>query len=365
MPFDAIPVSDAAARATILVVDDDAAARGIARQTFESLHDVVEADDISAALSLMARQRVDLVLLNLAPGADGLAGCRAMKAASKEYLPVLLLSALGRQEERNAGLEAGGDDFLVKPVDGHELVLRAAKFLELRRHERALRELAALRDGLVNQLVHDLRNPLAAALSALRFLVREVGDADAEEDARLALDSAQKVNELLDDVVHVRMLEEGTLTLAPEVMSAGALVRDATEPLRQMAAERRVTLEVNAALEVTASLDRRLVRRAVQNLVTNALKYTRKQVRVDVVQRGPGVEVHVTDYGLGVPDEVKLVLFEKYGTVGPRFANTRRGVGVGLYLVRLVAVAHGGDVAVEDSEGGAGTVLRLSLGSLT
>lgn len=486
---------DAAARATVLVVAADAAARAAARLALEPRYEVVEAGDLPAALASLARQPVDLVLLSPAPGLDAQAACGALKGASKEYLPVLLRSpvvdastgvvpagagapsqavqpplvegpvapgspatgvaraeartsgqavqpvpaegpsapwspstGVARAEARNPGqaaqpeLVAGAadpaspsagsgragaargatslgpgssargdsarratrvgpaeaarpgspapgaeaDGVLLEPVDGRELAARVAAFLRLGRQERLIAQLgaqAAAKEDLISLLVHDLRNPLAAVLSSLRFLAQEVGGTEAAEDARIATDSAEKVNELLDDVVQVRLLEEGTAALAPELASAGAVVREATEPLRPMAAERRVTLEVNATPDVTATLDRRLVRRAVQNLVTNALKYTRKRVQVDVVAWGAGVEVRVADQGLGVPDDVKAVLFEKYGTVHGRSASARRGVGVGLYLVRLVAVAHGGEVTVEDREGG-GTVLRLRLGSL-
>ena len=360
----------ATARATVLVVDDDPDLRRLMRRTLERWHDVLEADGVAEALALVSQRHVDLVLLDvMMPGTDGLAGCRAIKAASKDYLPVLLVTALGAQDDRNAGLEAGADDFLTKPVDRRELVLRVATFLRLRRQElviarqlRELQELSALKDDLVSLLVHDLRNPLAAALSSLHFLAR-AATGEAGEDARLALDGAQKVNQLLDEVVLVRMLEEGSRAPAPETVSIAALVAEAVAPLRAMAAERKVTIDLNAAREVSVALDRQLVRRAVENLVTNAVRYTRQRVQVDVLPLEDGVEVRVTDQGLGVPDDVKPVLFEKYGAVGARLAKARRGVGVGLYLVRLVAAAHGGEVAVEDREGG-GTVFRLRLGSL-
>src|SRR4051812_30268481 len=106
-------------RSTILVVDDEPRNRTLLRAILRD-HDVVEADTAEDALDLLGRIVIDLVLLDvMMPGMDGFEACREIKArhTGDLFLPVLLCTALGDQEHRNHGLEAGADDFISKPYD--------------------------------------------------------------------------------------------------------------------------------------------------------------------------------------------------------------------------------------------------------
>ncbi len=357
-------------RETVLVVDDDEYMRRLIARTLSSRYRTLEAPGVAAGLEVLAREPVDLVVMDvMMPGLDGFEGCRRVKAQAKGYLPVLLLTALGEQEDRNAGLEAGADDFLTKPADRYELELRVGTFLKLRRQERQiqrqlaeLREVVSLKDELVSLLVHDLRNPLSAMFSALHLLQDSVTEPEAREDLRLGLDSAAKIRDLVDDLMQVRLLEEGKLKLAVEPADLGEVVRAAVETVRPQAQERRVALDVTTPAGVSLPLDRKLVRRAVENLLSNAMKYTRGRVEVSVVPGASCAEVRVGDTGTGIPEAYKPALFEKFGSVEARQGNARRGIGLGLYMVRLVAAAHGGSVSAEDRVGG-GTVFRLHLGA--
>src|SRR5882672_5778728 len=113
-------------RATILIVDAEPANRALMRAYLESEFAVLEAAEGARALELVRDESVDLMLLDvMMPGINGFDVCRTIKSRdAAAYLPVILLTALGRQDDRNAGLEAGADDFLTKPVDRHELILR-------------------------------------------------------------------------------------------------------------------------------------------------------------------------------------------------------------------------------------------------
>jgi signal transduction histidine kinase len=329
---------------------------------------VFEAGSVDEGLSIMAAYPVDLVLLDvMLPGTSGRVGCRLLKGMATGFLPVLFLTALGEPADVAAGFEAGADDFLTKPVNLHELSLRVAAFVRLRRQEQALArqvrelwELSALKDDLVGVLVHDLRNPLSAIVSVFHELARTVPDPAVQEDVYFGLEATKRVLELADDLLTVRLLEEGKLSPELELSRPSDVVREAVEAMRPIAKERSVRLEVHSREDVTLPLDRKLLRRAVENLVANALKYTRGSVEVRVTPKDGCSEVLVADRGPGIPDGVKPALFEKYGSAEQRLGQARRGVGLGLYLVRLVASMHHGDVSVQDRPGG-GTVFRLTL----
>lgn len=360
-----------AERPVILIVDDDPRNRALVRATLGGAHDVVESASGAEALRVVDGRPVDLVLLDvMMPGMSGFETCKAIKARPREgFLPVVLLTALSEQGDRNAGLDAGADDFLTKPVDRLELRLRVALFLRLRAQDaqiraqlRRVRELDALKDDLASLLVHDLRSPLAGVLSILQVIRGELRDPQLLADADAALDAAGKVRALVDDVLQVRALEEGKLPLELAPRRLDELVRDAVRTLEPVARERRVAIDTAGAAPLEARVDATLVRRAVENFVTNAVRYSSAggTVAVNVLREGAGVSIEVKDEGPGVPEPLRDAVFEKFVTVEGAGRLPRRGSGLGLHLVKLVAAAHGGRVRSGGREGG-GSVFALWL----
>ncbi len=363
--------SASAKPAAILVVDDDPRNRALLRGYLRSRYSVLEAGSGAEALELVAREPVDLVLLDvMMPGMSGFEVCREVKKRPDgEAPPVLMLTALSEQEDRNAGLQAGADDFLSKPIDRQELSLRVAAFLRLRQQDRLVRRqfeelrlLDALKDDLVSLMVHDLRNPLAAVLAQLDTLRTEIRDPQLRTEAAAAFGAAARLRETLDDMLQVRLLEEGRLTLDVEVYPIADVVMEAVAGIEPAARERSVRIGVEAEGHLALPFDRKLVRRAVENVLANALKYSPSRGVVDVHVRAAeaGVEIAIADRGPGVPDVLRASLFEKFGSVEAARGEARRGYGLGLYLVRLVASAHGGRAAVRGREGG-GSVFSLWL----
>jgi signal transduction histidine kinase len=133
-----------------------------------------------------------------------------------------------------------------------------------------------------------------------------------------------------------------------------ALVRASIATLEPVARRRKVTFAFKLEGDATAELDDKLVRRSVENLLSNALKYTAKETEIAILVRNHQgfVELEIADRGPGISDDLKSTLFGRFGSVEAHKGNERRGIGLGLYLVKLVAEAHDGDVSVHDREGG-------------
>ncbi len=356
---------------TVLVVDDDARNRVLLRGYLSESHEVLEAADGPAALARIDQEPIDLVLLDvMMPGMSGFEVCREIKGRTRKVmLPVLLLTALSEKADRIAGLEAGADDFLTKPVDRHELRLRVSAFLTLRRQEQTisaqleqLRHLGALKDDLVSLMVHDLRNPLTGVYAFLDALRCGLADGDMKRDAEGAFSAAQKLSETLDDMLQVRLLEEGKLVLQLETYRVADVVRDAVATVEPAARARGIDMTVAADDRVCTTFDRKLVRRAVENFLVNAVKYSPGGARIEVGLRreDTGAEIDVADRGPGIPEVLREQLFEKFGSVEAARGDARRGYGLGLYLVKLVAAAHRGRVVARNRDGG-GTVFGLWL----
>src|SRR5258708_2831574 len=363
--------ADLELRPSVLVVDDELMNRSLIRATLGGFCDVMEADSGAKALELLQQRPVDLVLLDvMMPLMNGYEACRKIKEQARDSLPVLLVTALDEQDDRNRGLESGADDFLTKPVDRRELLLRTRSFLRLRDQDKVIRRqlgelqrLQSAKDDMVALLVHDLRSPLSGVIAHLQMLAEDVTGRSAT-DVQQAMRAAETALGRLEETLQVRLMEEGQLTVRREQVTLEVLARDSLSTLESIARRKNIPLSRSVQGDPVALIDPNLVRRAVENLVSNALKYTPGGGDVAVSLRAATgqADIEVGDRGPGSPEEQKKGLFEKFGSVEQKQGGRRKGVGLGLYMVKLVAQGHGGSVSVEDRPGG-GTVFRLTLGA--
>jgi two-component system sensor histidine kinase/response regulator len=356
-------------RPAVLVVDDEPMNRSLIRATLAATCDVVEAGTGPEALELLKTRSVELVLLDvMMPGMDGFEVCRRIKETQTRYLPVLLVTALGEQSDKNRGLESGADDFLTKPVDRRELLLRTRAFLRLREQDKIIhrqleemKNLQGQKDDLVALLVHDLRSPLAGVVAHLQLLEEDL-TGRAKADVQQALKAADVALRRMEETLQIRLMEEGELTVRRHPVAVGRIVEETLAEVSPIARRKNIVLHAEVAVAPTANIDEALVRRCVENLLSNALKYTPSGADISVSARpaAGGVAIEVADRGPGVPDQLKNGMFEKFGSIEVKKGGTRQGFGLGLYLVKLVAQGHGGSVTVKDREGG-GSVFRLLL----
>ena len=343
----------------VLVVDDDESIRRLIRLGLTPKFEVLEASNALDAIELVGTHPVEVVVIDLMmPGMTGVEAVPKLKARAKGPLPVLLLTALEDQVHRTRGLEAGADDYLSKPIDRLELSLRVQNFVRLRRQEQlirtqlsALTDLHALKDDLTALLVHDLRNPLTAVKGAFQLLEANVVPQD-RDLFKLGKNALDRVMEAVGDLLKVRMLEQGKLTLerVPAVLSE--VTANVVETLRAAALDGKVLVQQVDSGDTAIEIDAKLVRRALENLLINAFRHTNESVDVSVIGDEKAVTLVVSDRGPGVPDFLKGELFDMFGSLALQKAGGRRGHGLGLYLVKLVARAHGGDVVVRDRVGG-------------
>lgn len=373
--------------ATLLVVDDEPLNRKLLHDRLEPEgYRVLQAETGPQALELLAREPVDLVLLDVRmPGMDGLEVCRRLRAQPREgFLPVILVTGLSSQDDRHLGFAAGADEFISKPIDLRELLLRVRALVRLRHQDRTIRaqvehareqeavirrqleelhHLAELKDDLFTLLVHDLRNPLTG-LAGFAGLLEEELNASGSERARSLVSkvraSSQRLEALLVDLLEVRRLEQQELPLQLDAAGMGDVANEAAHSLEGAAAARGVSLQVVSDGRLEAVMDRALVRRALENLVRNAVTVSPRGSPIAIVARADGdhARVQVEDRGPGVASAHKARLFHKFSSLNP--AGPRRGFGLGLHLVRLVAEAHGGQAFVEDRPGG-GAVFGLTI----
>ncbi|HEY1101676.1 MAG TPA: response regulator [Myxococcota bacterium] len=357
-------------RERILVVDDEARNRALVRAVLGKSYDVVEAGDAYEAYNVLDNDDIDLVLLDvMMPGTSGVAALPEIKKRSARhgYLPILMLTALAEQDDRNAALLAGADDFLIKPFNQRELLLRVQAFLRLRAQDLTIRrqrddleKVIALKDDLFGLLVHDLRNPLTSVIAMLTMLKDEATSPQAVEDAVAGLVAARRVGDVIEDILQLIALEAGQIQLLWSQVQMATICSEAVDTLKGAARDRHIALNVQG--DASARVDRQLLRRALENLIANAVRHAPRDSAIDVViaDKPDNILICVNDRGPGVPEDRKRSLFSKFGIAKSVEQNTRRSYGFGLYLVDLVARAHHGSTNVVDRDGG-GASFQLAL----
>ena len=358
----------------ILVVDDEPKNRLLLCELLELYgHLVTEAADGEQALQEVSNDAPDVILLDvMMPGLDGLEVCRRLKAdPSTAPIPILMITSLTAQEDRHRGIDAGANDFLSKPIDRRDVLLRVRNaiytkrlFDQLQDSYEELRELEAMRDSLVHMIVHDMRSPLTAMHGYLELLEMMDGDGLSDKGADFlhqVRNSTDTLIEMVSDLLDVNKMESGEMPLSPEECDLAALAREATSKLSSLKGARVLSVHAPEEAEIV-KCDPGLILRVIQNLLGNALKFTPDGGSVQAAIR-PGeesVRVVVQDTGPGVPPEYHEKIFEKFGQVEMREQKQKHSTGLGLTFCKLAVEAHGGQIGV-DSEVDKGSTFWFEL----
>ena len=347
---------------SVLVVDDTIENLRLLSDILDHQgYDVRAVTSGSQALRAVEHDPPDLILLDITmPDMDGYEVCRRLKATDgAKDVPVIFLTALSDTADKVQAFDVGGVDYVTKPFRGEEILARVKTHVALRQSQVALgasyarlRELEQLRDDLVQMIVHDMRSPLTALLLRLRFLGSPPATLSEQqaEDLRAAIQSAQALTRMTDDLLDVSRLEEGRMPVERSVWDLTRMARDVCAALAAMDRDRSIDVESTAAIEATC--DGGLVRRIMENLVSNGIRHTPagSRLRVSIASADGRVRVAVHDEGDGVPQEARARIFEKFGTLETRHERIYPSFGVGLAFCKLAVEAQGGTIGLDSRE---------------
>jgi signal transduction histidine kinase len=237
-----------------------------------------------------------------------------------------------------------------------EEVGRAYEALDLTRREQLL-----LKDQILSNVSHELRTPLTA-LHQFVSLVADgtAGDLNAEQREYLgiAMRNVGLLDRMIGDLLDGSRAEGGKLRLHAGPVVLGGVLDDVMRVFRAPAAEKGVTLDRPAPGALPAVLaDEARLRQVIINLIDNAVKFTPKgglvSVRAQATADGRHAQVSVTDSGPGIPEEARVRVFDRlHQEAGAAAGQSRRGLGLGLYIAREIVERTGGRIWVEGAEGG-------------
>lgn len=360
-------MSDVSATESVLVIDDNLQNRHLAEAQLASAgYEVVLAESGEKGLERFLERTPDLVLLDVKmPGMDGFETCRRMRQLpGGNDVPIVFVTAAHDLESYQKALSCGADDFLSKPVQQTELLLRVRSLVRIRRQQKALVTAQRQKEDLQALVVHDLKNPLTTILANVAFALR---DARLSAEVREALDdvlgATRTMHRMVMNLLDISRSEDGALTPRLTDVNVPELLGSVVSEMTRRADEAGQRLELSASLRSpVVRADRDLLRRVVENLVDNALKYTPSggTIRVEAEREDGRLRVSVRDQGRGIPPSQRERIFEKYAQLEQRdepYLRTSRGLG--LVFCRLAVQAHRGRIWVEDGRPGSVFIFEL------
>ncbi len=235
--------------------------------------------------------------------------------------------------------------------------------------EEELRKSLAFRTEILATMSHELRIPLANILGFAGLLVDEkrhqLSD-DARRSVTRIISNAETLLGMVNDILDAATIDRGKLEVTPEKVDLNALIGSCVERMRGMRAASEVALSFHVERDLTVYADREKLEAIIQNLLSNALKFTdRGEVAITaaVCRDVPEyVDIVVRDTGLGIPEDKRAYVFEKFAQVKTSAAHGQRGTGLGLYIVKGYAELMGGTITLEsEEEKGSAFTVRLPI----
>jgi two-component system sensor histidine kinase/response regulator len=350
-------------RPTLLIVDDEIINIDILIEALGEDYAVQVATDGPDALESVRKTSPDLILLDvMMPGMDGFEVCRRLKddPAARD-IPIIFLTALNETANKVMGFSAGGVDYVTKPFQLREIYARVETHLELRRQKRELqqsydklRKLETLRDSLVHMIVHDMRSPLSVILGNLELARMQLLPKRAAECIGSAMNGTETLLTMVSTLLDISKMESGQMTLEFSAVNIRELAGETIRMVAPLRGQRMIALDITEEVAPFAG-DADLIRRVLQNLIGNALKFTDGEtgvitVRIENVTEGK-VRVSVRDNGPGIPPEYREKVFDKFCQVEARKQGHMYSTGLGLTFCKLAVEAHGGRIGLESDVG--------------
>lgn len=227
-----------------------------------------------------------------------------------------------------------------------------AKNKQLRDLNAELKHLNDEKSRLVGMIIHDLRNPLFAVIGFLELIDESLTDESEKEHLNMAMNSATRLNQLINSLLEVHSLEKETKHLKLEQISVDELVSNAVLNFQEIARKKSIHLQESVSM-VDAYSDPAYLSRIVDNLLSNAIKYSPRHSRVlvEVLDKGDAWEFAVKDEGPGISEEDQANLYQMFGRLSAKPTGGEESTGLGLYTVKMLVGRLRGRIRLESEIG--------------
>ena len=319
----------------------------------------------NACIEQARAEHPDLILLDvMMPDISGFDTAVIMKKdPDLKDIPIIFLTALNTPQDLVHGFQVGANDFLTKPFNKEELVMRVMQQISLVAAKRIIEkqnaELKATlnnRDKMYSVIAHDLRSPMASIRMVLNLVMQSSSPETVGEELYMLLDQAnresEEVHDLLDNLLKWTKSQTGRLNVVLQNLDLEDIVPGQVEIFEMIAKTKHIKLDLvkpGAPLKVNADND--MLKTVLRNFMSNAIKFSPENstIQISMTSDGDFAKVSVKDQGVGIAADRLATIFHKgettYGTGG------EEGSGLGLQLCQDFARKNGGDCYVESVEG--------------
>jgi len=217
--------------------------------------------------------------------------------------------------------------------------------------------LSELNSVFLDNMSHELRTPVTVILGYASILYEELNDPELKEMAEIILKSSNRLTDALNLILDQADIETHRLKINFEPKNIAALVRDTVKIFEHEISAKELELNLNIQSdEIFADTDERMFSRIVNNLVQNAVKFTKEgKITVSLRVEGEGEEqtviLEVIDTGIGIPDEYQTLIFEAFRQISEGMNRKYQGVGLGLSVTKKFVELLGGSIEVTSKEG--------------
>ena len=310
-------------------------------------------------------EKPDLILLDvMMPDISGFDTAVILKKDPQtKDIPIIFLTALNNPQDLVHGFQVGANDFLTKPFNKEELVMRVMHQINLvaakRLIEKQNRELISTinnRDKMYSVIAHDLRSPMASIRMVLNLVVSAVSTDLVGPELFELLDKAncesEEVHDLLDNLLKWTKSQTGRLNVVRQDLDLNDIVPGVVDIFDVIATTKKIKLQYTGTSEpLLVTADNDMLKTVVRNFISNAIKFSPEGASIEIFMRPENqfAKISVRDHGVGIAPERIDTIFHKgettWGTGG------EEGSGLGLMLCADFARKNGGDVMVESVEG--------------
>lgn len=358
----------------ILIVDDNPSNLGL---LFDLLDEkgftVLTAKNGESALKRAESAHPDIILLDILmpPGIDGFETCRRLKARKQTRdIPVIFMTALSETVDKVKGFGLGAVDYIAKPFQPEEVLVRVDTHLTIQRLQNDLREALAhekelneLKSRFLSMASHEFRTPLTSVLLASNLLSRYGDRMSAEKRVReceIIENSVEHLNGMLDDVLMISKGEAGKIEFLPQPTGISALCWNLAERFKAMCADTQTFTFTPPDDAIEAVVDPKLLEHILSNLLSNAIKYSPDggTITFEFLRDGEQLIFRVSDEGIGIPEADQQRLFETFHR--GENVGTIKGTGLGLSIVKQFVEMHDGTISAESAEN-AGTRFQVAI----
>ncbi len=349
-------------RPHILIVDDEIGPRESLKIILNPYYNVHIADRGAEAMEMLQKFPVDLVTLDLQmPGMTGITVLEKVKQHDPD-IEAIIITGYGSLDTALEGLRLGAFDYIAKPFDVHNILTLVERGLERRRSRTRLKK---IRSDFVSNVSHELRTPLSVVVGFVQLLLNQVLGKLTEEQQKVletVYRNSEELLDLIDNVLWMTSLDAGDEEEAIQNFDVKDIVKETVQRHEGAIEEKKLALTIelpDTPLRITG--DRLKVERIIQNVISNAVKFTNKgSIAVAARQSADksAVELEVRDTGVGIEKSQLASIFEPFQQVEGAVVRSCSGLGLGLTVGNRLAKLLEGSLVIE-SEPGVGTTAKM------